>query len=145
MQHMKTNKQVSYDSTREMLNTIETSLNAGIGLYIHKRSCSTELVDIFSNLDLCVNYDKVLSIRNDIEKAVVKKMKTNNGVYVPSTLSPDEPVFFAIDNTDLKIDTSDGKGQLRGTAIAVFQQSNPNYNQPTLAVERNTSTFSFIL
>ena len=69
-------------------------------------------------------------------------METNNGVYVPSTLSPDEPIFIAIDNTDLKIDTSDGKGQLHGTAIAVFQQSNPNYNQPTLAVERNTCTFN---
>ena len=43
VQHMKTNKQVSYDSSREMLNTIETPLNVGIGLYIHKRSRSKEL------------------------------------------------------------------------------------------------------
>ena len=76
-----------------MLNTIETPLNVGFGLYIHKRSRSKELVDIFSNLDLCVNYDKVLSIRN-IEKAVVKETETDNGVYVPSALSPDEPIFL---------------------------------------------------
>ena len=30
--------------------------------------------------------------------------------------------FFAIDNTDIKIDTPTEKHQLHGTAMAVFQQ-----------------------
>ena len=32
--------------------------------------------------------------------------------------------FFAIDNTDLKIDIFDGRNQLHGTAIAVYQTTN---------------------
>ena len=45
-------------------------------------------------------------------------------MFLPSTLSKNRPVFFAIDNTDLKIDTFDERNQLHGTAIAVYQATN---------------------
>ena len=136
MQCVKSKKQISYDSSHEMSSTIETPLNVGIGLYIHQRTRSKELIDTFSNLNLSIKYDKVLSIKNDVANAVVEKMESNNGVFVPATLSPCDPVFFAIDNTDLKIDTVDGKNHLHGTAIAVYQQQNFSYDQTKLHIER---------
>lgn len=45
-------------------------------------------------------------------------------MFLPSTLLKNPPVFFAIDNTDLKIHTFDGRNQLHGTAIAVYQTTN---------------------
>ena len=122
MQCMKSKRQVQYDSHHKMRSTVETPLNVGIGLYIHQRTRSKELIEVFSDLNLSINYDKVLSIKKDITSAVTKKMENNDGVFVPATLSPYDPIFFAIDNTDMKIDTVDGKNQLHGTAIAVYQQ-----------------------
>ena len=45
-------------------------------------------------------------------------------VFLPSTLSKNRPVFFAVDNTDLKIDAFDGRNKLHGTATAVYQTTN---------------------
>ena len=41
---------------------------------------------------------------------------------MPSLLVNNEPTFFVINNTDLKIDTVDGKDQPDRTAITVYQQ-----------------------
>ena len=58
------------------------------------------------------------------------------GFLYQQRLSPYDPIFFAIDNTDMKIDTVDGKNQLHGTAIAVYQQQNFTYDMEKLALER---------
>ena len=54
-------------------------------------------------------------------QAVLQK-KEEVGLLVPCTFDKDRPIFFAIDNVDLKFDTPDGKRQLHGTAIAVYQR-----------------------
>ena len=48
---------------------------------------------------------------------------------LPPTLSKKRPAFFAIDNADLKIDTFDGRNQLNGNAIAVYQTANGDKKQ----------------
>ena len=46
-------------------------------------------------------------------------------------------MFFAIDNSDLQIDTPDGKGQLHATATAIYQQHDPDIpNIPSVKIER---------
>ena len=45
-------------------------------------------------------------------------------MFLPSPLSKNRPVVFAIDNTDIKIDTFDGRNELHGTAMAVYQTTN---------------------
>ena len=79
-----------------------------------------------SNLDLnvSISYDKIIDIKKDIPANIIESSKENEGIFVPSSLVNNEPMFFAIDNTDLKIDTVDGNDQLHGTAIAVYQQVN---------------------
>ena len=65
-------------------------------------------------------------------------MTKNENIFIPPCITPDSPVFFAIDNTDLKIDTPDGKGQLHGTAIAIYQQNSVFKQKVTLPIERNS-------
>ena len=85
---------------------------------------SKKLVNFLFGLNLGTNYQKVIIIKKDIVEAVLERKKANNGVFIPSTLKEDQPIYFAIDNVDLKIDTPDGKGQFHGTGTVVYQKKN---------------------
>ena len=122
---MKSNRQTQYHQRNPesfLYNKIETSLNIGLGLYMYNVSRSKKLVNFLSDLKLGANYQKVIDIKKDIVQAVLERKKANNGVFIPSTLKEVQPIYFAIDNIDLKIDTPDGKGQLHGTGTVVYQK-----------------------
>ena len=74
----------------------------------------------FSQILTLVLTMKVIGIKQNISNSIIEKCQENS-VFLPSTLSKNRLVFFAIDNTDLKIDIFDGRNQLYGTAIAVYQ------------------------
>ena len=61
-------------------------------------------------------------MKKDIVQTVLAKRTENNGVFIPSALTVNQPVYFAIDHVDLAIDTPDGKKQLHGTGTSVYQQ-----------------------
>ena len=48
------------------------------------------------------------------------KQQEKNGVFIPLGFKQNHPMFFAIDNIDLKMGTQDGKNQLHGTAIEAY-------------------------
>ena len=98
---------------------LETPLNIGLGLYFYHVSQSKKLINILADLNLGVNYQKIVNVKKGIVQAILQK-KEENGVFVPCTLDKDRPIFFAIANVDVKIDTPDGKRQLHGTATAVY-------------------------
>ena len=81
-----------------------------------------ELIDILSDLNISTDYDKLLNIKSQLADTVLTEINNNDGVFIPRSISKDLPNYFAIDNTDLKIDTLDGRNQLHGTAIAVYQK-----------------------
>ena len=60
---------------------IESLLNVGIGLCLHQTTRSEKPNDMFDSLNLCINYDKVLDIKKDINNAILKKGSENNGVF----------------------------------------------------------------
>lgn len=74
LQSFKTNRQVNYvskaDSNCSMSNTLETPLSIGLGLYMHKKIRSEELVNMLYNLNLSASYDKISSIKYDAARAV---------------------------------------------------------------------------
>ena len=74
----------------------------------------------FSQILTLVLTMKVIGIKQNISNSIIEKCQENS-VFLPSTLSKNRLVFFAIDNTDLKIGIFDGRNQLYGTAIAVYQ------------------------
>ena len=87
-----------------------------------------------------IDYEKTLRIETDIANSVVQRTLKNNGVYVPQTIQAGLPVYFAVDNCDIKNDTADGKNEFHGTAQIVYQQSSESLKRenstnvtPTLA------------
>ena len=97
MQSVKTPRQASYESTNANCNTyqrIGTPLSVGVGLYLYHATKSKRLIKFFSDLNIGVNYDKVIGIKQDISNSIIDKCKENNGVFLPSTLSKNRPVFF---------------------------------------------------
>ena len=56
-----------------------------------------------------INYDKILKIETNIAVATVTKMEDSGGVYVPSSIQKECPIYFAVDNCDFQNDTPDGK------------------------------------
>ena len=126
IQLFKTRRQVNYqaveESNRGMYQNIETPLSVGLGLYIHQRTRSKELLDMFSEMNLSISSKKVACIKRDIETAVKEKVHDSDGIFIPSTISPSNDVYTAVDNTDMRIDTADGQHQLHGTAMALYQK-----------------------
>ena len=121
-QNMKTTKQVNYVGTTGITySKIETPLNVGIGLYLYHLTRSKKLINFLSDLNIGINYTKVVNIKKDIVQTVLSRKMVNNDIFVPSTFTKGHPVFFAVDNIDLKIDTPDGKKQLHGTATVAYQ------------------------
>ena len=80
----------------------------GTGIYIHQKTKCRELIDIPSGLNISIDYDKLLNIKSQLANSVLTKINHNDGVSIPKCISKDLPIYFPIDNTDLKIDTPDG-------------------------------------
>ena len=103
---------------------------------MHQKTRSKNLCNFLSDLNLSVNYDKVCNIKSNLAKSVIKRTKENGDVYKHSSILEGNPVFFAIDNSDLQIDTPDGKGQLLATATTIYQQHDPDIPKiPTVKIE----------
>ena len=127
MQSFMSKRQVTFEPKTSverdsMYFKIETPLKVGEGLYLHQTTRSKKLIDIFSGLNLSISYEKVIDIKKDVANAILEKRDENNGSFIPSCLFPSQRPFFAIDNTDMKINTPTRKRQLHGTAMAAFQQ-----------------------
>lgn len=143
MQAVKTKRQVQYsskeNSNRSSYSTKETPLSVGLGLFLHQKTRSKDIIEMLSSLNLSCSYEKVLTIKESIAEEIIEQMNNNNGIYIPNTISPNKPLYFAIDNTDVQVDTPDGRGQLHGTAQVIYQQKDDSYEPPPSNIERKTN------
>ena len=109
-QATKSDSQLRYkptsDSNKTFYNTKETTFSVGLGLLIYRKTRSKDVVNILANLDLSIDYEKVLRVETDIANAVVQRALKNNGVYVPPSIKAGLPVHFAVDNCDFKNGTA---------------------------------------
>ena len=48
-----------------MSSVIETPLNVGLGMVVHQKTRSKELVETLADLNLPINYDKVINIKTN--------------------------------------------------------------------------------
>ena len=71
---------------------------------------------------ISTDYDKLLNIKSQLADSVLTEMNNNDGVIIPKSIFKDLLIYFAIDNTDRKINTPDGRNQLDGTEIAVYKR-----------------------
>lgn len=59
-------------------------------------------------------------------------MEQDDGLFLPPDIVRGRHVFFPIDNVDFAEDTPDGKCTLHGTAMAIYQKSEPDDEKPEL-------------
>ena len=107
---------------REISYTVETPLNIGIDIYIHEKTRCRELIDFLSDLNIFIDCDKLLNIKSQLADSALTEIYNKVCVFIRKSISKDLPIYFAIDNIDLKMDTPGGWNQLHGTAIAVYQK-----------------------
>ena len=79
--------------------TVETPLNVGTGIYMHQKTRCRELIDIMSDLNISIDYHRLLNIKSLLADTVLTEINDNNGVFIPRFISKDLPIYFAIDNT----------------------------------------------
>ena len=101
---------------------------------------SKDFANILANLNLSIDYEKVLGIETDIANTVVQRALKNNGVYVPPSIQAGLPVYFAVDNYDFKSYTADGKNEFDGTAQFVYQQSSAIVVSEKVLIDHNQNT-----
>lgn len=66
------------------------------------------MINFLSDFNFSANYERLV-IKKDIVQAVKKQEKNTNGVFIPSALERNKPIYFAIDNVDSAVDTSNEK------------------------------------
>ena len=94
----------------------------GVGLKVHAYTRSKHLVEFLHLNNTSVSYQRVLRVETQLAEAVLKRMASTGGVFVPPGLQKNMHIFFAADNIDFLEDTPDGKQTFHGTVITVFQQ-----------------------
>ena len=144
IQSTKTKRQVNYRSSNASnnvghSNTTETPFSVGLALHIHKETRSKKLIECLSELNLSINYKKLVKIQTEIANSVAAQIHYNNGVYIPPNITTGRRLHFAIDNTDFKNDTPDGKSEFHGTGAIVFQKKG-NEPQKQIQIQRTSET-----
>lgn len=124
-------RQVKNKKSEVIYSTREMPQQLAVSLAIHQAIRSKEIITLLHGFGMAVEYNRLLRVESDIEKAVLARVK-NEGVYLPPDTVKGRHVFFAIDNIDFAEDTPDGKRTLHGTSMAIYQRIYPNDKQPQL-------------
>ncbi|CAH3185539.1 unnamed protein product [Porites lobata] len=88
-----------------------------VGLALRQSIRSKEIVNMLHGFGMSVEYNRLLRIEAQIEQ---------------SNFVKNRHVFFAIDNVDFEEDTHDGKHTLHGTAMAIYQKTDPRDTTPQI-------------
>ena len=136
-QNVKTDRQINYKQQNRSFNKIETPLSIEISMFIYHNTRSKKLINFLSDLNIWVNYEKVISIKKAITSSIQQQRNKRNGVLIPTGFLPGRKTF-ATDNIDIKTDMPDRKNQLHGTVIAAYQEK-----QSSTAVENMVGYNSF--
>ena len=136
-QNLKTDRQINYKQQNRSYNKIETPLSIRISMFIYHNTRSKKLINFISDLNIGVNYKKVISIKKAMDSSIQKQRNKRNGVFIPTGFIPGKTDFFAIDNIDIKFDTQDRKNQLHGRVIAAYREK-----QPSMTVENTVGYIS---
>ena len=76
-QNVKSDRQINYESQSTqnvgLHGRIKTPFSVGLGLRIYKHTHSKPIINLLSDMNLTINYDKILKIETNIAEAIVKK------------------------------------------------------------------------
>ena len=100
----------------------ETPLPIFVGLSIHAKTRSRDLVENMHTLGLSVSYDRVLSISTDLGNAVCRRYQEEN-VVCPCNLRLNLFTTAAVDNIDHNPSSTTAQDSFHGTGISLFQHT----------------------
>ena len=97
--------------------------------------------NVAQNREISSAVETLLNVNKLITKLITTTVYLFQFILIYS-ISKDLPVYFAVDNTDLKVDTTGGRYQLHGTRIAVYQKKKLQkfYNTYLLTAKVNQKT-----
>ena len=88
-------------------------------LKIHGATRDRSLIDTFYNLDMCISYDRFLSVSIEITNSVIERYERE--VVCPSKLRGELFTTAAVDNIDHNPSSTSFQSSFHGTAISLVQ------------------------
>ena len=129
-------RQVKYEKSDALIrSTVEMPQQLAVGLAVHQAVRSKELINMLHEFGMSVDYNRILRVEAQIESSVLNRVAQNDGIYLPPDIVIGRHVFFAVDNVDFAEDTPDGKHTFHGTAMAIYQRSDPTDKEPEVTVD----------
>ena len=121
--------------------TRETPLPVYIGLSIHAKTRSRDLVENMHSLGLCVSYDRVLAISTELGNSVCRRYHEEN-VVCPPNLRMGLFTTAAVDNIDHNPSSTTAQDSFHGTGISMFQHATaelPGDERPSIVLEQTVT------
>ena len=87
---------------------------------IHGATREKSLIDTFYKLEMCISYDRFLSISTNITNSVIDRYD-RNGVVCPSKLRDGIFRIAAVDNIDHNPSSASSHDSFHGTAVSLVQ------------------------
>ena len=111
-----------------------TPLNVMNSQAIYESSKSATLISGFNRFGLCIGYDELMQLQNDMANYAVHT--SNDTIPLPSHFDPDVFTHIAFDNFDHNEATLSGMGTSHDTVTVIFQVNNSfNHNRKPKASE----------
>ena len=127
-----TDRQKSNTKSKVIKSSRDMPQQLAVGLALRQSIRSKEIVNMLHGFGMSVEYNRLLRIEAQIEQSVLERMNQHGGMYLPENFVKNRHVFFAIDNVDFAEDTHDGKHTLHGTAMAIYQKTDPRDTTPQI-------------
>lgn len=139
-----TDRQKSNTKSKVIKSSRDMPQQLAVGLALRQSIRSKEIVNMLHGFGMSVEYNRLLRIEAQIEQSVLDRMNAHGGLYLPENFVKNRHAFFAIDNVDFAEDTHDGKHTLHGTAMAIYQKTDPRDTAPQIRLV-NKPLISLIL
>ena len=114
-----TDRQKSNTKSKVIKSSRDMPQQLAVGLALRQSIRSKEIVNMLHGFGMSVEYNRLLRIEAQIEQSVLERMNQHGGMYLP-------------DNVDFAKDTHDGKHTLHGTAVAIYQKTDPRDTTPQI-------------
>ena len=127
-----TERQKNNKKLEAVRSTREIPQQLAVGLEVHQAFRSKKLVTLLNGFGLSIEYNRLLKVEAQIESSVIKETERTDGGYLPADVVKGRLVFFAVDNIYFQKDTYDGQRTLHGTAMQIYQKTQPGDQKPEL-------------
>ena len=114
-----------------------------MALEVRRSSRSKQLIDLLKRDGMSISNTRALQIETAIANSIINQTELcPSGATLVPFLKTNQFVCFHFDNTDFTIDTPDGKNQLHGGLISVFQSALENTATQNLPIDLEFRTLA---